>query len=281
MSEYRDYENGVADVLGFLAGDDAVVERNVRVMSRSSGRRRQIDVVVRNRIGSVAEVTVVVDCKCWASPVDVKAVESFIAMVDDVVADVGLIVTTNAVTTGARQRAASAGIRLRVMTLNELRSWGPPGTVTVTYRVPATRQGEAERALRNAGFRVVAEPWPPTSEDEAVLAAFRHYATSHPDEDIQREHQRRAGTALQGIGIDAVTVSQGVTAGGGTPAHRWLEVAMNEVPIGLKVLAATEAEADDQLDNVAQLGMPRSVLSVIRPTGWPDSTPFELWGASA
>lgn len=36
MSEYRDYENGVADVLAFLAGDSATVERDARLPGRRS-----------------------------------------------------------------------------------------------------------------------------------------------------------------------------------------------------------------------------------------------------
>lgn len=35
VSEYRDYENGVADVLAFLADDSATVSRDVRLQGRS------------------------------------------------------------------------------------------------------------------------------------------------------------------------------------------------------------------------------------------------------
>jgi hypothetical protein len=38
LSEYRDYENEVADVLAFLAGEAATAERDVRLPGRRSGR---------------------------------------------------------------------------------------------------------------------------------------------------------------------------------------------------------------------------------------------------
>ena len=67
VSEYRDYENGVADVLAYLAGESATVRRNVRLPSRSAGRPRQIDVLVTGRIFGMADATLVVDCKRWGT----------------------------------------------------------------------------------------------------------------------------------------------------------------------------------------------------------------------
>ena len=153
-SEYRDYENGVADVLAFLAGDSAAVERNVRLPGRRSGRGRQIDVLVRGRIFGMTDATLIVDCKRRRSPVDVKAVEAFIGMVEDVGADVGMLMTTAGSTRTARERArAERGLHIKLMTLEELMAWRPPGTVTTTYRLPIDRRADAAKALRNVGFR--------------------------------------------------------------------------------------------------------------------------------
>jgi hypothetical protein len=71
------------------------------------------------------------------------------------------------------------------------------------------------------------------------------------------EHQADAEKALRNI-----------TMGGGTPGHRWLTAAVNDIPTGLKV-ASTEEEAGRELDRVAAFvtaqGIPRQALSVIRP----------------
>jgi hypothetical protein len=78
VSESRDYEDGVADVLAFLADGSATVDRDVRLQGLRSGGRRQIDVVVRGRIFGMTNATMIVDYERWATPLDVKDVESFI-----------------------------------------------------------------------------------------------------------------------------------------------------------------------------------------------------------
>ncbi|HEV3047794.1 MAG TPA: hypothetical protein VGY13_10590 [Solirubrobacteraceae bacterium] len=63
MSDFRQYEDGVADILSFLVGDSATVERNVRVASKRGGRKRQVDVLVRGRVFGLDDTTLAVDCK--------------------------------------------------------------------------------------------------------------------------------------------------------------------------------------------------------------------------
>jgi hypothetical protein len=280
VSEYRDYENGVADVLIFLAGESATVERNVRLQGRRSGKRRQADVLVRGRIFGMADATLVVDCKRWGTPIDVKDVESFVGMVDDVGADVGMLMTTEGSSGSARERArAERGVRLEVMSLKELMAWRPRGTVTTTYRLSADRQADAEKVLRNAGFRVTPDPGFPAAEDEVTLSVIRHYGTKNPPGDVQQRHVAEAEAALRKILVDPVHVAHGITVDGGTPGHRWLTVAVNGIPTELKVVASTEHEAEQNLDQVAdslQGRVARDALSVIRPDGWPVTSLFGL-----
>lgn len=72
-----DYENGVADVLAHLAGESAVVERNVRMIGKRSGKCRQIDVRVIGTIFGSGSATMIVDCKRYAKPIDVNHVGMF------------------------------------------------------------------------------------------------------------------------------------------------------------------------------------------------------------
>jgi Restriction endonuclease len=274
MSEYRDYENGVADVLAYLAGESATVRRNVQLRGRSGGRPRQIDVLVTGRIFGMANATLVVDCKRWGTPIDVNDVESFIGLVNDVGAEVGMMVTTRGSTEGARNRASTErGVRLEVMSLEELKAWSPRGTVTTSYRLPADRQADVEKVLRNAGFRVAPNTSLPGAEGEVLLDVIRHYGTTNPSGEVQERHMAEIAAGLRILGVEPVQAAHGIVIGGGTPAHRWLALAVNGVPIGLKVLAATKEEAEQQLDQLVGLGaiggIPRQALSVITADGWP------------
>jgi hypothetical protein len=53
-------------------------------------------------------------------------------------------------------------------------------------------------------------------------------------------------------------------------------VAVNGVPTGLKVLASTEEEAEEELDRIAeaQVSGPRGALTVLAPEDWPMSCLF-------
>lgn len=229
---------------------------------------------MRGRIfGGVTDTTLVVDCKCWKSRIDIKGVDSFISMIEDVGADIGLIVTTIGATDGASERARQArAVQLKVLSLDELRQWRPPGTVELVYRLPADRSYDAQSALRNLGFRVAPERGFPASADEVVFGVFRHYGTRQPSPELQSKQRDRCVASLRKLGIEPIHVATSITGSGGTPGHRWLEVAVRGAPIGLKVLAATEAEAEQQLDRVLDLlgpGVARESLSVVKPVGWP------------
>lgn len=50
--------------------------------------------------------------------------------------------------------------------------------------------------------------------------------------------------ALGSVAVTPTHVAHGITVAGGTPAHRWLTVAVNGVSAGVKVLASTEQEAE-------------------------------------
>jgi Restriction endonuclease len=270
VTAYRDYENAAADVLGFLFGDAARVERNVWLPGRKSDRSRQIDIVVRGLIFDLDDALMIVDCKRWTRRIDIKGIEAFLGMVDDVGADIGMIISTRGATVGARNRIRQERARIEAMSLEDLKAWRPPGTVLATYRLPAVKRAAAEKALHNAGFRVAVVTGYEASASEVLLETFRHYGTQNPPGDVQRDHMDRCEAALKEIGIEPVCAANGLVAGGGTPSYRWLGVALYGAPILLRVLADTEDEAARQLDVIAEaFGVPRAALTVIKPEGWP------------
>jgi hypothetical protein len=139
------------------------------------------------------------------------------------------------------------------------------------HRLRADRQADAEKALRNVGFRVALDTSFGVAPGEVAINVIRHYGTRTPSGEVQERHLAEAAAALRAVGVDQV--AHGITMGGGTPGHRWLTVAANGVPSDLKVVASTEEEAERELDQAAPVfavqGIPREALSVIKPDGWP------------
>jgi hypothetical protein len=77
----------------------ADVAANQKLKGKKSGVIRQIDVLV------TASQQVAVDCKCYRRKVDVKHVEAFLGMLDDLGIAYGVLVTTKGYTKAALARA--------------------------------------------------------------------------------------------------------------------------------------------------------------------------------
>ncbi len=89
---------------------DAKVEANVRVTGKS-GVARQVDTLISGRIGAFP-VTVVIDAKNHASPIDIGEVEGVAGLTSDVGGNLGIIVCPSGFTSGAKLRAENLGIQL-------------------------------------------------------------------------------------------------------------------------------------------------------------------------
>lgn len=274
-SEFREYENGVADVWASVVGDAATVRRNIRLPSRSGGKPRQIDVCVQGDIFGLTNARLVVDCKRWKKAIDIADVEAFIGLVDDVGADMGLLVSAAGASDGAIGRAqAVRGVRIKALSTNELRSGRPVGTVSRTIEIRRVNLNDATQALREAGLRVHTIE---ASEDRIRIEVFRHHGTKQPSGEIQHAQHDLTDATLDKINISYVTISQGVTAGGGTPNHRWIPVRLTSLGPPIRILAATEAELAENIAMMAgQLGVPAESLIVERPDGWPFANAFPI-----
>ena len=107
---WRQLEELVADIQRDLA-PGAEVLHNVKLKGRLSGVDRQIDVLVRQSIGQY-EMKIAIDCKDHASAVDVKGVEEFFGLVNDVGAHQGAMVSPKGFTAAAKSRAQGYGMAL-------------------------------------------------------------------------------------------------------------------------------------------------------------------------
>lgn len=103
MADYKDLELLVARIQRELA-PNAEILHNQFLPGRKSNRKRQIDVLVRDRIGQY-EILIVIDCKDYKRRVDVKAVEEFYGLVDDVGAQKGVLVCPAGFSEAAKTRA--------------------------------------------------------------------------------------------------------------------------------------------------------------------------------
>lgn len=214
--DYRQYENGVADVLSFLMMGEARVDRNVHLQGRLSGASRQIDILANGRIFNFTEANLVVDCKKWRTPVDVADVGSFLDLVEDVGAEFGLLMTASGASRAAVERAKRArGIRTEVLTIDELEKWRPPGTLDVALRINKSDEEAALKLLRRAGFRVNITELP-AAEDRVVIEAIRHYGTDSPSGALQEQHLQTVTQHLKEAGIPGIIHSHGIVNQGGT-----------------------------------------------------------------
>lgn len=101
--------------------------RRIGVFSRTE---RQIDVLVEQSIAG-NKIDIVVDGKYWNKKVDVKAVEDFIGMLEDIGAHKGLLISQKGFTQAAYNRAhfGPSDIELDILNFEELKAFQAHGAV--------------------------------------------------------------------------------------------------------------------------------------------------------
>lgn len=275
-NEFREYENGIADILSAIVGERAAVQRNVRISVSSGIRKRQIDILVEGSLFGLTEASMIVDCKRWRKHIDVADVDAFIGMVEDVKADAGMLVSASGASEGAVDRARMVrGIRIKAVSLVELNSWKPQGTVFKTVELSRRDLESATKALREIGLRVAVT----LDEDASAVQVevFRHHGMKNPSGDVQQAQHQAIEDTLRRLRISFQSLGQGIVINGGTPSHRWLPVTLGGADLHLRVMAATDADIEVELDRLSSnLGFPRQSLDVVRPNGWPFDHAFLL-----
>src|SRR6201999_461996 len=109
IPDWEKFEDLAASIQSELA-PDATVTANVKLKGKA-GAPRQVDILIEQRAGQY-DLRIVVDCKDYKTPADIKDVETFLGLLSDVGAHKGAMVAANGFTTAAKERAASAGIDL-------------------------------------------------------------------------------------------------------------------------------------------------------------------------
>jgi hypothetical protein len=100
----------------------AKIERNVKLTGRDSQRPRQIDISIRQTVG-VQEILIIVECKHWSRKIDVKAVEAFAGVKEDVGAHSGMMISTRGFSEGAQNLADKKQISLFTFRDTKKENW--------------------------------------------------------------------------------------------------------------------------------------------------------------
>jgi hypothetical protein len=101
------------------------VEHNVTVIGRS-GASRQIDVLVRHKVG-LYEHLIVIECKFWNSPVERQHVDALATTIREVGASRGVIFSVEGFQHGAIAQARHESIGLYKIRPLDDDEWGKPG----------------------------------------------------------------------------------------------------------------------------------------------------------
>jgi hypothetical protein len=117
----RELELLVAKIQSQLA-PNAEVLQDVLLEGRVTKRKRQIDVLVRDRVGQY-DIQIIVECKDYKKRVDVKGVEEFYGLLTDVGAQKGVLVCPKGFTETAKTRAEGFQIDLYSPVDTNLHKW--------------------------------------------------------------------------------------------------------------------------------------------------------------
>ncbi len=114
---WQEYQEAVA-VLYEQTDGFGDVSRNVMVPDKITGQARQIDVLIAiNAKGH--SLKMIVDAKFHASPIDVRDLESVLALADAVGANKAIVVAANGWTEPAKKKADHVGCSLELLSIED------------------------------------------------------------------------------------------------------------------------------------------------------------------
>jgi Restriction endonuclease len=109
IPDWKKFEELAAAIQRELAAD-AIVTENAKLVGKS-GTSRQVDILIEEQAGQF-KLRIAIDCKDYKERVDVKEVEAFIGLIEDIGAHKGAMIAANGFTETAKSRALGAGLDL-------------------------------------------------------------------------------------------------------------------------------------------------------------------------
>lgn len=107
-----------------------LIKQNIHIIGKKTGIPRKIDIYVKGRIAGF-ELEIIIDAKKKNRKIDVKEVEEFIGMLDDVGANKGVTISSCGYTSIAWERAYrnSEDIELDILSTNDLKKYQGFGAI--------------------------------------------------------------------------------------------------------------------------------------------------------
>jgi len=93
---------------------DQDISYNQKITGQYSQVSRQIDILIKARIGDSTQIGVF-DCKKFNSKINVKSIDSMIGYMDDLNVNYGGLITTKGYSKAAYNRASARGIKLEII----------------------------------------------------------------------------------------------------------------------------------------------------------------------
>jgi Restriction endonuclease len=124
---WQEFE-GVVERLERKFHRNAIVKRDDHLPGRKSQRMRQIDVSIKYTLGP-NNILIVVECKRHSRKLGPDEIGAFISKIDDVGAQLGIIVAEKGFTKGARNLAQERGVKTYTLRDTRRESW--PDKVTI------------------------------------------------------------------------------------------------------------------------------------------------------
>ncbi len=113
VKEWELYEAEVLDKLKKEFPNDEI-KKNIRKLGKYSRVNRQIDIAVYNETVGY-NMLGIIDCKCFNRKLNVRDIESFIGLMEDVAANFGIIISNIGYSKAAKNRAEMKEIKLEVV----------------------------------------------------------------------------------------------------------------------------------------------------------------------
>lgn len=123
MRKWQKYEEHILTKLEEQFPDSEILS-NQKMRGRYSKTKRQVDVLLRGKLAKW-DMLGVVECKCFSRKINVKSVDQFIGMVNDIGGHVGVMFTNMGYSKSAIKRAENdpTTIRLELVDFPEVDNW--------------------------------------------------------------------------------------------------------------------------------------------------------------
>lgn len=115
---WKEYERKLYEFLSD-AYPDCEITFDDFIFGIFSNVERQIDFAIRGNLAG-KRILGIVDCKYYKKNIDVKIIESFIGMMQDINANFGFMITNQGYSQAAKNRVKNSNLKLDVLNFNEL-----------------------------------------------------------------------------------------------------------------------------------------------------------------